>query len=148
MIKRANDAEYDSFKCFLAWACNNGARPSNAHPESHPMYILEQAEGKVPHAALKAGLREAINDSLEKFTRWPAERVRAADEELHQLGVLTLTQMRFLFSSDLRRIEKRGTVQTEEEFRLVRNALEMPMIQLNPRRAKKLIAILAEFEGI
>jgi len=151
MSKAKTDPEYDGLKRFLAWCCDNGGRPPNARPESHPILILEQAEGKVTegvitHAALKDGLREAVRDRIRDFSRWPPKRVKAADEALQKLGGPTLTELRMLFSGDLRKIEKRGSIQTEEEFRLVRNALETPMIEANPRRAKKLIAMLAEFE--
>ncbi|CAG1002589.1 hypothetical protein MTYP_03019 [Methylophilaceae bacterium] len=146
MKKELIDKEYDAFKRFVSWACENGARPIDALPESHPIRILEQAEGIAPHSALKKGLREAINDIIEKFSAWPEERVKAADEDLKQLGGPTLTEMRMLFALDLKRIENRGKIETEEECFLVRNALEMPMIQASHKRVEKFREMLYEYE--
>lgn len=144
-VKAATDPEYDAFKHFMSWACDNDEFLGKSDPQSHPMYILAKFEGTVPRAMLKQGLREAIYDSLERFSRWTGERVKAADAELKALGSPTLTEMRMLFAKDLRRLEKRGRLQTEEECFLVRNALEMPMIQANPVRARKLMEMLADY---
>lgn len=146
MPKEIIDMEYEAFKRFLAWACENGSRPVGALPESHPLYVLAKFEGKAAHAKLKNGLRETVNDVLTKFAFWPAEQVKEADEALQKLGGPTLSEMRMMFDNDLSRIEKRGKLQTEEECFLVRNALEMPMIQADSRRAKKLLGMLSEYE--
>lgn len=146
MVKVVVDPEYDAFKRFLSWACDNDDFLGKGAPESHPMYILTEAEGKFPHSMLKRGLRETIDDIIKRFSHWTTERVIAADNELKQTGSPTLSEMRMLFANDLLRIEKRGKLQSEEECFLVRNALEMPMIQTNHRRAKKLMNMLAEYE--
>lgn len=147
MAKVVVDPEYEAFKRFLSWACDNDEFLGNGTPESHPMYILAEAEGKVSHALLKGGLREAINDAIERFSKWPAERVQAADDVLQNLSAPTLTEMRVLFDGDLRRIEKRGKIVTERELFLVRNALEMAAVQSNPQRFKKLMNMVGQFEG-
>lgn len=144
-----NDTEYEALKRFLGWTYENVGFAVDAPPEVHPILVLEKAEqsGMVPRSKLKEGLKAAVRDMLEFLSRCTEEQTKVIDEALKKIGAPTLTEMRMAFSKDLNRIEKRGHIETEEEFYLVRNVLSFPMIEFNPKRANKLVEMLSKFEG-
>jgi hypothetical protein len=127
----SSDNEYQSLRSFLSWTCDNGGIPFEIRPEAHPMWILDReeranlagVEGAFSFAQLKMALKETINDTLPNFSRWSVSQIEAADAALREAGTPTLSEMLLLFSKDLRRIEKRGRIESEDEALFVRNAL-------------------------
>ena len=93
--------------------------------DTHPITILDATALRAP-ARARDGLRMAINDTLEMITDLPQAEIDRLDMLLSQEALPTVAFVRARFSKVLRGIMKRGRIRTEDEYYLVRNAVEMP----------------------
>ena len=93
-------------------------------PESHPIACLDAIAVKYP-ARARQGLEMAINDTIELTQSWPQKRVQEIDDSLQANGLPTLSEIRARFSKEIRRVLKRGQINSDVEYYAVRNAVEM-----------------------
>jgi hypothetical protein len=141
------DVEYTELKGFLGWLCDHtDIRGPGADPAAHPIRILTTHEGRVKPSILKAGLKQAVNDALTKIAAWPEAKKREVSKGLDLANLPSIEEMAIRFSGRLERVEKRGSINNEDEFYLVRNACEMPLISADGPRLEKLQRLLGEFE--
>jgi len=94
-------------------------------PEVDPIKHLDKIASASPANARK-GLAMAINDSVDFAENWTADRVAAIDERLRDQGLPTLSDLRAVFSREVRRVVRRGRIASEVEYYAVRNAVERP----------------------
>lgn len=66
----------------------------------------------------------AIGDVVQFTSDWPISDVSACDDELLQLGLPTLSEVRARFSKLVQRVVRRGQIKNDDEFYAVRNAAE------------------------
>ena len=97
-MQKATDSEYFEMKAFLAYYVeryflNREALP----PEKWPMVSLEALEEKGMKTALK-GLRQAINDCVERSFHFDHAEGESLDSERRKLGVITLSELRRRYS--------------------------------------------------
>jgi hypothetical protein len=89
--------------------------------ESHPLRALDVIH---PPSLARKGLQMAINDIVEELAHAAPEHVARIDAHMAQRDAMTLSEARLRFSRDLRKIRKRGTIANENEYYLVRNAVD------------------------
>jgi hypothetical protein len=94
-------------------------------PEIHPVAVLDDMAKRSPANARK-GLGMAIADTIEMTDAWDAKVLLQLDRQLTGLGLPTLSEMRLRFGKRLSKILRRGTIRSEEEYYLLRNAAELP----------------------
>jgi len=92
--------------------------------ESYPVRVLDAMSAARPAAAHK-GLRMAIGDIVEMLDSASPDYVDRLDARLREIGGMTLTEARSLFSRRLKRVVKRGKIGSEDDYYLVRNAADI-----------------------
>ena len=89
------------------------------------MACLEALEKKSMKMAF-AGLRQAIHDCVEMSFRFDQAEVEKLDSELRERGIVTLSEIRRLYSKGYAKILKRGQIKDETEYYLMCNVLHDP----------------------
>lgn len=106
--------------------------------ESHPVRVLDAMFAARPASARK-GLRMAIGDIVEMLGSLSTDHVELLDARLREIGGMTLTEARSLFSRRLKQIVRRGKIRNEDEYHLVRNAAEVAACDEQQQRLWELI---------
>lgn len=114
-------------------------------PEHHPLAVLNSTE-KTSMSNARKGLEMAINDCVEKSGDWSAERVAAADAELQSQGLISLTEVRQSFSKKYLRVLKRGSIQSEQEFYLIKSIVDGGSLKVEPIEWAQLTTMLEQYE--
>lgn len=83
----------------------------------------------------------ALGDLVELTERWPEERIAEADRALLEAGLPSLSEIQTRFSKNLRRVVRRGRINSESEYYMVRNAAD-----LGGDNQACLISLLAAYE--
>jgi len=116
--------EYETLR---AWSAKFIERvlplPAGLPPESHPIVVLDGMALEAP-ARARQGLGMMIGDFIEDTSHLPASQVKQIDAEFSTAGLPTLSDMRLRFMRQIKRIVKRGSISKEEEYYLIRNAVE------------------------
>jgi hypothetical protein len=110
--------------------------------ESHPVRVLDAMFAARPAAARK-GLRMAIGDIVEMLDATSPDYVDRLDARLREIGGMTLTEARSLFSRRLKQAIRRGKIGSEDEYYLVRNAAE----DAARDEQQRLWGLIAEYES-
>jgi hypothetical protein len=116
------DREYAKLKEFLSFYTGRYFNVEGLPPGKRPMANLEILEKKSKKTALK-GLRQAINDCIEMSFYIDLEEVIKLDQQLRDRGVITLSELRRRYSKKYASIVKRGLINNETEYYLIRNVL-------------------------
>jgi hypothetical protein len=145
-MKKAAAAEYATMKAFLSFYTDRYFRLENLPPEQRPIACLEILE-KMGKAMAARGLRQAINDCVEKSLLFDHKEVEKLDSELRTLGIVTLSELRRRYSKAYARIRKQGRVKNDTEYYLIRNVLDDPTEKAADERAL-LERMAFEYEGI
>ncbi|MGN6376400.1 MAG: hypothetical protein ACTHMG_12725, partial [Sphingomonas sp.] len=87
--------------------------------DAHPIAVLDRITVQAPSKA-RSGLRIAIGDIVEFTNDWPPSEVGSCDDELSQLGLPTLSEVRASFSRLVQRVIRRGHIKSEDEFYALR----------------------------
>jgi hypothetical protein len=140
------DSEYVKLKAFLAhYVERYHLNLETLPPEKWPIASLEALEKKGMSTALK-GLRQAINDCVERSFHFDHAEVESLDSELRKLGVVTLSELRRRYSKSYAKIVKRGQIKNETEYYLVRNVLYDPT-EKAPGERKLLEELISDYEA-
>jgi hypothetical protein len=91
--------------------------------ESHPIAVLDAMVRKSP-ALARQGLEMMIGDFLEATSDLSRDEIAALDTEFRQAGLPTLSNIRAPFMKQIKSIAKRGLIRSEQEYYLVRSAVE------------------------
>jgi hypothetical protein len=128
MVASKNEIELDYVKMKAFFSFYVGRYYSNLEslpPEKWPIACLEALEKKGMKTAFK-GLRQAINDSVEMSFRFNHAEVEKLDSELRERGIVTLSEMRRLYSKGYAKIVKRGRIRNDTEYYHISNVLHDP----------------------
>lgn len=116
--------------------------PAGLPVDSHPIAVLDAIALKAP-ARARQGLDLMIGDLVEDTSHLPAIQVRQIDAAFSNAGLPSLSEMRLRFMRQIRRILKRGSIRREEEYHLIRNAVE----GLAENEQAPLWQLLADYEA-
>jgi ribosomal protein L29 len=92
-------------------------------PESPIAGLRSQVAGPLEAARSLRGVREAARDMVEWAQDLTAEQLQALDAQLSAHGLPTLSLMRRARGREIARILTRGTIESEDEFRLLNGAV-------------------------
>jgi hypothetical protein len=145
-IQPAPDPEYATMKAFLSFYADRFFDLESLPPEKRPIACLEILE-KMGAGTARRGLRMAINDCMERSSRFDRLQVEKLDSELRELGIVTLSELRRRYSKDYARIRKRGQIKNDTEYYLVRNVLDDPT-EKTPEERRLLEEMINGYEGI
>ncbi|OAI24403.1 MULTISPECIES: hypothetical protein [Methylomonas] len=131
----SNIDKYNEEKAFLGFYFDNFLPSLNFSPENHPISVLEELEKKSMSQARK-GLEMAIHDVLEMTSHMALEQVAKVDSVLVSHAILSLTKMRVRYSRKYASVLKRGRINNDVEYYLLKgiaddayNELELPVAQ-------------------
>jgi len=145
-MQETTDSEYAEMKAFLAFYVERyHLNLETLPPEKWPIASLEALEKKGMKAALK-GLRQAINDCVERSFHFDRAEVERLDSDLRRRGIVTLSELRRRYSKSYAKIMKRGQIKNETEYYLVRNVLYDPT-EKAPEERKLLEDLISDYEG-
>jgi hypothetical protein len=137
-------SETEELTAFLEFYFDHFMAHGDVPPGRHPAKITRERAERAPKQAL-LGVRMAVGDCIEDSARWPAHKVKDADEALRAHGIPSLSEMRRRYSRHVLRVFKRGKIATEDEYYLVKamaDAASSP-----PDQAATLERLLAEYEN-
>ncbi|NJC41825.1 hypothetical protein GGQ87_002120 [Brevundimonas alba] len=95
----------------------------NLKPEDHPISVLDATAAGAP-ARARQGLAMMIGDEVEMTAAFSPEEVARLDSHLRALALPTLSEMRLRVMKAVRRIAARGAIRSDDEYFLIRNAVE------------------------
>jgi hypothetical protein len=146
-MQETTDSEYAAMKAFLAFYVERyHLNLETLPPEKWPIASLEALEKKGMKTALK-GLRQAINDCVERSFHFDQAEVERLDSDLRRRGIITLSELRRRYSKNYAKIIKRGQIKNETEYYLVRNVLFDPT-EKTPDERKLLEKLISDYEGL
>jgi hypothetical protein len=139
---RVEAADYEGLKGFLAWMFGRVIPlPPNLAPEDHPLAALERFEVRSKAMARKS-LAMAVADIVELTQSQSPKEVLEIDKALRDSALPTLSEVRVRFSRVVGGLLRRGKVRSENEYHMLRNAVEM----LAAEQQAKAWDILADFD--
>ena len=106
--------------------------------EIDPVQVLDG----FPKAKARAGLGLAIGDFVEMTNHWLPDQIARIDQQLLEEGLPSLSEMQTVFSKAVTRVVRRGTIKSDAEFYLLRNAAE-----LRGAHQSELWALIAAYEA-
>jgi hypothetical protein len=138
------DGEYEELKKFFLFYSSRYLAIDKLAPELRPMAGLEVLEKRSRRMA-REGLRQAINDIIERSRHLDPTVVRTIDVELAAQSLITLSELRRRFSREYARILRRKRIRNETEYYLIRGVVEA-LVSENPERAL-LYTMIKDFEA-
>lgn len=138
------ELEYAELKDFFSFFAERYLRVDNLPPEKQPIASLKALEKKSVKMALN-GLRQAINDCVERSRPFNHLEVEKLDSELRTRGIVTLSELRRRYSKDYARIVKRGELKDETQYYLVRNVLS-DLTEQAPEERELLEKMVSKYE--
>ena len=139
------DQEYEELKAFLSFYARHYMPIDKLPAELQPVACLEQLE-KRSRSKASQGLRQAINDILEQCRRLDRSQLEQLDQRLCSHGVVTLSELRRRFSRDYARISRRGVIDGETEYYLVRGIVDDGSCHISGDERARLAEILRTYE--
>ena len=145
MASSMSEPEYEELKEFLSFYSQHYMEIDKLPAASQPLACLEQLEQKSRSKASQ-GLRQAINDIIEECRRLNQSQLAQLDQRLRSHGVVTLSELRRRFAKDYARISKRGKINNETEYYLVRGIVDDSPSNTSADERVRLRDMLAEYE--
>jgi len=145
-MRKAADPEYATLKAFLSFYTDRYFNLESLSPDKRPIACLEMLE-KMGIATAARGLRQAINDCVERSFHFDHKEVERLDSELRARGIVTLSELRRRYSKAYAKIKKRACIKSDTEYYLIRNVLDDPTEKSADERAL-LEKMAFEYEGI
>jgi hypothetical protein len=144
----ASQSEIDFIKLkeFLKWTCEVDPSYRGLERDFWADKMVEEVDVKFGRSKAIKSLQLGVRDVVQKLDKIQGDLLIECDQLLASRKATTLSEIRILFGQDLKKIEKRGLIKTDDEFYLLRNAVEMPLIENDPPRQAKLRMMLADFE--
>lgn len=120
---RIKPSEYERMRSWFGYMVPRVFASDMLTPETHPVAVLDRIASQSP-AKARSGLGMAIGDVVDFTTGWTAPDVAKCNSELSQEGLPTLTEVRARFSKIVQRVVRRGRINNDEEFYILRNTVE------------------------
>lgn len=136
--------EYAELKEFLGFYSSRYMQVDSLPPELRPVACLEVLEGKSLKQA-REGLRQAVNDVVERTRRITLSELARIDSELARNGIISLSRVRARYSKDLARMIKSNKIANETEYYLARGVID-DLPELSEDDRKKLVRLIKDFE--
>jgi len=120
-LSAAREREFQELYAFVDFYSTQVMKPLANSPKMADVCvnIIEQ------YGRSKAleGLRMATNDILEELSRIPSAQVESLDEAFLRAGLVSLSELRRRYSSSFKRIVKRGRIQDDTEYYLLKGVV-------------------------
>jgi hypothetical protein len=140
------DVQYPGLKKFVllyfGWYMEKPHPPLTAQIAAE----IEFWEKRAPAKAKKI-VSIWINDMVERSAHWSQEEVSVADRRLSENGAPTLSEVRKEFSKQYRKILKRGSIKTLEEYYLVKGIVDGGAVEVDATERANLFSMLGTFES-
>ncbi len=107
---------------------------------------MDEMEIRAPKRAL-AGLRMAVNDSMEMSSHWSIDKIKAVDVALSNAGALTLSEVRRRFSKKVSAILSRGRIRSEVEYYIVAGLLADQSSEISAEERSRMQVMTEIYEG-
>jgi L-fucose isomerase-like protein len=137
--------QYDELKQFLVYFSDRFFGLKSENTENKLLVALNDMEKAAPSRAASS-LQMMINDCIEMSSGWPGARVSGVDADLLSNGIITLTELRRRYSRDYATIIKRGRINNEEEYYLLKGVLDGVAFNMTPFELEHLTNILNAYE--
>jgi hypothetical protein len=140
------DEHYERLKRFVllyfGWYMEKSHPPLTAQIGAE----IEFWEKKAPAKAKKI-VSIWINDMVEMSAHWSPEQVAEADRRLIENGAPSLSEIRKEFSKQYRKILKRGSIESLEEYYLVKGIVDGGAVEVDANERANLFSMLGVFES-
>lgn len=139
--------EYLELKAFLEFFILHHLTMSNTLTDAnHPSNVFKDMNEKKITKRAFDGLKQAVNDCVEMTRNLKQEEINAIDSKFKAAGVLTLTTVRGRYSRELKKILRRGSIKSDDEYFLVRGLLSQSIVE-NNSEYEALDLMLNVYEG-
>lgn len=138
--------DYERLKKFLTLFYEWYVRKPHHSDSSHPGNVLARLEESSKRVAQR-GLQMALTDLVEMTSDWTPEQVAAANEGLLAAGAASLSEVRHTYSKQYLRVVKRGRIESEYEYYLVKGVAEGFCIEPGAGEADRIATMLAQYES-
>jgi hypothetical protein len=145
MAGSMSEPEYEELKEFLSFYSQHYMAIDKLPAASRPMACLEQVE-QISRSKATQGLRQAINDIIEECRHLDQRQLEQLDQQLRSHGVVTLSELRRRFARDYARISKRGVINNDTEYYLVRGIVDDSASSTSAGERVRLGDMLADYE--
>jgi hypothetical protein len=116
------ESEFDALVAYISFFATNILR-IGPDDDIHPVRTIERMVSTYGKSKALAGLRQAVNDSVEETSNWSAEARTILDAMLRNAGIMTLSEIARRYAARYKRILKRGSIKNETEYYLVNGIL-------------------------
>src|ERR1700730_9650661 len=140
-----DELDYAKMKEFLSFYAERYLRADGLPPDKQPIASLKALEKKSMKMAFN-GLRQAINNCVEASLHFDHAEVEKLDSQLRSRSIVTLSELRRRYSKSYAKIVKRGQIENETEYYLVRNILYDPT-EKAPDELQLLQRLISDYEA-
>ena len=144
MSGNTSRTEYQELKAFLDFFSTRYTEIERLPPEWRPMACLEKLEKKSKRMALQ-GLKQAVHDIVSEIPHFDPEKFKEIDAELSERNLISLSDLMRRFSKEAARIVKRGKINNETEYFLIRNMRD-DSFPVDEDKIDVLDRLIADFE--
>jgi hypothetical protein len=116
------ESEFDALLAYISFFATNVLR-IGPDDDIHPGRTIERMVSTYGKSKALAGLRQAVNDTVEETSNWSAEARTILDAMLRNAGIMTLSEIARRYAARYKRILKRGTIKNETEYYLINGVL-------------------------
>lgn len=141
------EREYVELHAYLDFYSTHviGIAPTDA---VHPANVVKQVVAGSGRSKALAGLKQAVNDTVEALGDQPLEYIQRLDAALRENGILTFSEVRRRYASSYRRIIKRHQIKNETEYYLVAGVLADCSSLASPEERALLEQLVARYEHV
>ena len=124
--------DYDQLKLFYQVVVGVIFEPRHIEGDANPIRVLGRMEKESRTLAAK-GLRLGISDAISQLRDERPETIAALSAKLEEAGAPSIEMIRAYLSKKWAAIVKRGSIETDEQFYLVRELVDDPGLTSMPR---------------
>lgn len=117
--------DYDELKMFYRVVVPEVFDPRFIEGNADPVQVLDRMEQSSPALARKA-LRVGVSDAMTKLNDESPEVLASLSAKLAEAGAPSIAMIRAYLSKKWAAIVKRGSIETDEQFYLVRELVDDP----------------------
>ncbi len=140
------EREYNQLHAFLDFVSTHVFRIDPSNPV-HPTNAGKRIVAEYGKSKALEGLKQAINDTVEDLGDKPAEFLSTLDAALRESQIITFSEVRRRYAASYRRIMKRGYIETETEYYLVKGVVVDVSSLVSDSERCSLEAMLTRYES-
>jgi hypothetical protein len=114
----------------------------------HPARTVESIIGTYGKSKALAGLRQAVNDTVEETSNWSAEARAALDDALRGAGIMTLSEITRRYAARYKGILKRGKIRNDTEYYLVNGILTDQGSSISDEERQRIQELVDDYERL